>query len=287
MKLKTVQPETSAAGIQIQGCGNLHATAEAASSSANWRAATARCRAGLLRWSSLSVSCGTACVQPMAQVPGRLGPIVLPRGDFVRSGGPRDGGVGAHTGPPPEKPPGRPSYSHTGRGGLISRHGSAPTRPSRAPRAPLRGGARRRRSGGRRGPRARGGRRTKGAVGPPENRRVRGRQGGRRDGAGRAPALAEGRGPRPRDRPAGPCRARAPRLRSPPRRAPAAGPLERPRGADGFAVLRGLRRGRRDRVPDLRRRLVSALPAAPGCVPEREAARRSTRSSARARRSRS
>ncbi len=62
VKLKIVQPETRAAGIQIQGCGNLHATDEAASSRANCRAAMARCRAGLLRWSALRVSWGTAAL---------------------------------------------------------------------------------------------------------------------------------------------------------------------------------------------------------------------------------
>ena len=40
MKLKTVQPETSAEGIQIHGCGQIHAAAEAAINMANWRAAT-------------------------------------------------------------------------------------------------------------------------------------------------------------------------------------------------------------------------------------------------------
>ena len=60
MKLKTVQPETSAAGIQIHGCGKFHATADAAMSIANWRAATRKWRAGLLWWSSLRRSCGIA-----------------------------------------------------------------------------------------------------------------------------------------------------------------------------------------------------------------------------------
>ena len=58
MKLKTVQPETSAAGIQIQGCGKFQAMAEAARSIRNCRAAIAMCRAGLLRCSSFRRSCG-------------------------------------------------------------------------------------------------------------------------------------------------------------------------------------------------------------------------------------
>src|SRR6266545_1093610 len=63
VKLKAVQPATSAAGIQIQGCGETHETVEAAARIRNWRAATAKCRAALLRCSSLRTSFGTASVK--------------------------------------------------------------------------------------------------------------------------------------------------------------------------------------------------------------------------------
>jgi hypothetical protein len=49
VKLKIVQPEASAARIQIHGWENLQAIADAARSSANCRAAIAMWRAGCLR----------------------------------------------------------------------------------------------------------------------------------------------------------------------------------------------------------------------------------------------
>ncbi len=58
MKLKSVKPETTAAGIQRSGFGKRHAMNVAAARIATCRIAIAKCRAGLFRCRSFSPSCG-------------------------------------------------------------------------------------------------------------------------------------------------------------------------------------------------------------------------------------
>ena len=90
MKLKAVQPATSADGIQIQGCGKFHETAEAAPSSRNCRAAIAKCRAGALAVELLEHVVRHGLRQAVAQLPRGLRPVVL----AVPAGGYSSGRVG-------------------------------------------------------------------------------------------------------------------------------------------------------------------------------------------------
>ena len=92
MKLKTVQPETSAAGIQIQGCGNLQADGRGRDEHEELPRRDRHVPRGALAVELLQEIVGDLAVQPVAQILGGLRPVVLARREIVRAG--EAGGVG-------------------------------------------------------------------------------------------------------------------------------------------------------------------------------------------------
>ena len=219
MKLKTVQPETTAAGIQIQGCGKRQAAAEAAISMRNWRAAMARCRSRTLVMELLQEIVRDRAVQPMAQVLRRFRPVVLAGRDGRPGGKAGSRWVGAHQkAAPSQRSPAAGLFSHTPAAGRALR---PMTRA--AARAPLSRRPRGRRSGGGGAAGARTARRGAGPVGGGRDRRLRGGKGRGLDGSrgGRARRVPDAGGPASR---ASGARARSARRRG--RSAPGAGSRE-------------------------------------------------------------